>query len=92
MGHRAWTPEQVVALGVQTDVVTAASVLGLGRTKARELVRTGNFPTPVLRLGARYVVPTAPLLGLLGLDVLTSDPAGGPRHDEPPSTPRRAPS
>jgi hypothetical protein len=65
---RTWTLEEVRALGVRTDLVTAASVLGIGRTSAHELARAGTFPVPVLRLGRRYVVPVAPLLRLLGVD------------------------
>jgi hypothetical protein len=66
--RRAWTGDEVRQLGVRTDVATAASVLGIGRTKAHELARTGQFPVTPLRLGHRYVVPVAPLLRLLGLD------------------------
>ncbi len=44
-----------------------ATVLGIGRTTAYELVRTGRWPTPVLRLGSRIRVPTAALRELLNL-------------------------
>ena len=54
-------------LPVVVDLVTAASVLGIGRTTAYELVRTGRWPTPVLRLGHRIRVPTAALRELLRL-------------------------
>lgn len=64
---RAWTEEEVRALGVRTDLVTAGAVLGVGRTKAHEMAREGTFPVPVLRLGRVYVVPTAGLLAVLGL-------------------------
>ncbi len=67
MTAHVWTAEEVRALGVRTDLVTAASVLGLGRTAAHEHARRGTFPVPVLRLGVRYVVPVAPLLELLGI-------------------------
>jgi excisionase family DNA binding protein len=60
-------------LPVVVDLVTAASVLGIGRTTAYELVRTGRWPTPVLRLGNRIRVPTAALRELLSLS--TVDPA-----------------
>jgi hypothetical protein len=40
--------------------------LGIGRTKAYETVRGGNFPVPVLRVGRRILVPTLPILALLG--------------------------
>jgi hypothetical protein len=48
--------------------VTAGEVLGLGRTKSFELARRGEFPVKVLRLGYRYVVPTAGLVRLLELE------------------------
>jgi len=49
------------------DLKTAAHVLGIGRTAAYELVRAGQWPTPVLRLGRLIKVPTAPLLELVGV-------------------------
>lgn len=49
------------------DVPTAGRLLGLGRSAAYDLVLTGAWPTPVLRLGRRLRIPTAPLLILLGL-------------------------
>ena len=52
-------------LPVVIDVPTAAMVLGIGRTSAYELIRTGQFPTPVLRLGRLIRIPSAPLLALL---------------------------
>ncbi len=63
-----WTADKVRRLGLRTDLVTAADVLGIGRTAAYDLARRGDFPVPVLRVGTRYVVPTAGLLRLLGVD------------------------
>jgi excisionase family DNA binding protein len=48
------------------DVPTAARVLGIGRTMAYELVRTGTWPSPVLRVGRLVKIPTASLLAVLG--------------------------
>jgi predicted DNA-binding transcriptional regulator AlpA len=48
------------------DLTTAAEVLGIGRSAAYELVRCGQWPTPVLRLGKLIRIPTRPLLELLG--------------------------
>lgn len=48
------------------DLVAAASLLGLGRTVAYELVREGQWPTPIIRAGRKIRVPTLPLLHLLG--------------------------
>ena len=66
--RRCWSMEEVGALGVTTDLVTAGEILGMGRTKAYELVRAGAFPVPVARYGRRYVVAVAPILRVLGVD------------------------
>jgi hypothetical protein len=63
-----WTADQVRALGVRTDVETAGSIFGLSRTQAYIAVNKGTFPVPVIRMGRRYLVPTAPILRLLGID------------------------
>lgn len=55
------------SLPTVVDLVTAATMLGIGRTVAYRLVRQGKWPTPVLRLGNQIKVPSAPLLELLGL-------------------------
>ena len=60
-----WTIEQVHALGLHTDVATAADILGIGRTTAYELIRRDEFPVRVLRVGSRIRVPVHPLLTLL---------------------------
>lgn len=61
------TEDQVRGLPAVVDVPTAAAVLGVGRTAAYELIRTGSWPTPVLRLGKLIRIPTAPLLELVGV-------------------------
>jgi excisionase family DNA binding protein len=63
----AWTPEAVRQLGMTTDVATAGAILGIGRSKAYELAKNGEFPVAVLRVGRRYLVPTSALLTLLGV-------------------------
>lgn len=54
------------------DLVTAASILGVGRTAAYELVRSDRWPTPVIRVGKLIRIPSAPLLELVGLQTTTS--------------------
>ena len=61
------TREEVLALPSVVDLATAAEVLGLSRSAAYELVRSDDWPTPVLRLGRLIRVPLAPLLVLVGL-------------------------
>jgi hypothetical protein len=60
-------PRDVQPVPAVLDLVTAARMLGIGRTVAYQLVRKGMWPTPVLRLGHQIKVPRAPLLELLGL-------------------------
>ena len=61
------TSDDLRALPPVVDVPTAGRLLGLGRSAAYELVLAGRWPTPVLRLGRRWRIPTAPLLELLGV-------------------------
>lgn len=74
---------QLQSLPPVIDLMTAARVLDLGRTKAYELARRGEFPCAVLRLGTRYRVVTADLFRLLGISDGygstggSGDPSGG---------------
>jgi hypothetical protein len=63
-----WTVERVKALGVMTNVETAARILGIGRTVAYRLAKDGEFPVQVLRIGHSYRVPVLRLLELLGAE------------------------
>lgn len=60
--------EEVLALPVSVDLVTAARCFGISRTKAHELARAGEFPCPVLRLGVQYRVTRADLFRVLGIE------------------------
>lgn len=68
------TRDELLALPTLIDVTTAATVLGVGRSLAYELVRTGQWPTPVLRMGRLVKIPTAPLLRLLEQPDAANDP------------------
>jgi hypothetical protein len=54
-------------LPATVDLMTAARVLGLGRTKAYELAKRDQFPCRVIRIGDTYRVPATGLLDLLGI-------------------------
>jgi predicted DNA-binding transcriptional regulator AlpA len=58
--------EELIDLPPVVDVPTAGQVLGIGRSCAYELVRSGQWPTPVLHLGRLIRIPTAPLIALVG--------------------------
>ena len=59
MVTRALTLAEIAALPAVTDLVTAGRALGLGRTKAYELARAGQFPCPVIRAG-RHLAASRP--------------------------------
>ncbi|WAX58545.1 helix-turn-helix domain-containing protein [Jatrophihabitans cynanchi] len=50
---------------IAVDLLTAARMLGIGRTMAYRLVREGQWPTPLLRIGKLIRVPMDPLRELL---------------------------
>jgi hypothetical protein len=55
----ALTRDELDQLPPVVDLATAGRALGIGRTKAYELARSGEFPCRVLRIGSSYRVPTA---------------------------------
>ncbi|WNB84523.1 hypothetical protein [Cellulomonas sp. ATA003] len=91
--------DELLALPVTVDVETAGRALSIGRTKAFQLAKAGQFPARVLRLGGKYRVVTADLLELLGVAPTRSDGAsatdapiaptvedfGGPRLEQHPT-------
>ena len=79
MVTRALTLAEIAELPAVTDLVTAGRALGIGRTRAYELARAGQFPCPVIRAGTTWRVPTAGLLALLGLPVPGPPPPGPAR-------------
>ena len=67
--------EELLALPVTVDMETAGRAFRMGRTKAYELARSGEFPCKVLPCGRRLVVTKAALLAALGIDWRPSVPA-----------------
>ena len=80
--RRVWTPAEVIALGVRTDVPTAGEILaGLCRDEAYRSVKRGDFPVPVVKVGRHLVVPVAPILELLGIKSDDQPPSGQASRD-----------
>ena len=78
------TDEELLRLPVLLTVPVAARVLGVGRTVAYQLIRRGEWPTPVIHVGHQVRVPRAPLLALLGLCTTPSpQPTGRPTIQVP---------
>lgn len=59
-----------------------AEVYGVTKAHILNLIRRGEFPLPVIRLGNRVRIPTVELLRSLGLD---SDPDPTARPDSKPA-------
>lgn len=60
-----FTRSQLDALGVATDLQTAAAALGMSKATAYDLAGRDEFPVPVIRFGSRYSVPTSGLREVL---------------------------
>jgi hypothetical protein len=59
---------ELADLPATVDLMTAARILGIGRTTAYKLAGAGEFPCRVERVGGSYRVPSCGLLAYLGLD------------------------
>ena len=71
------TVEELQALPVSVDLVTAGRAFGIGRTKAFELAKQDKFPCRVLRVGEKYRVPRSALFEAPGIEpaaAASSDP------------------
>lgn len=71
MTTAAVLPDPEVEPTISVDQV--ASALGVSRATAYEAVRTGSIPS--IRIGKRYVIPTAGVRRLLQLDPPSVPPA-----------------
>ena len=69
------TQSELETLPVSFDIVVAGRAYDMGRTKAYELAKRGEFPCRVLKIGNSYRVTRADLLRSLGLDPMTAKPA-----------------
>ena len=65
--------DQLAELPPVLDVPAAAKVLDIGRSLAYELVRRGEWPTPVLHIGKLIKIPSEPLVRLLGVVTTPTD-------------------
>jgi excisionase family DNA binding protein len=69
------TRDDLLALPPTIGVATAARALGCSRGFVYGLVRRGEFPCRILRLGNKYLILTADLLRVLGMSEDGSDVA-----------------
>lgn len=83
---RTWTANRIRGLGPVTTVPVAAAIFGLSRSVAYDLIRTGQFPVPVLRFGHRIRIPVPAILAALHLPI--SDPANDLINRADPSVDR----
>jgi excisionase family DNA binding protein len=60
------TAAELTRLPAALTIPQAATVLGIGRTHAYEAVRSGTWPTSVIRVGRCIRIPGAEVVRLLG--------------------------
>lgn len=75
-GNAVMGGSQRAVLPAVLDVPQAARLLGIGRTLAYELVRTDQWPTPVLRVGRLIKIPSRPLIELVSAGYPTNTADG----------------
>lgn len=63
----AMSRQKLLELPATVTPETAFAAVGCGRTAGYALIRSGQWPTRVIRLGRSIRVPTAELLALLGV-------------------------
>jgi len=73
------THDELLALPVTVDLLTAGRAFGLGRDATYDLARREELPFRVLTLGRRKVVTRAALLVALGLPDNSSTVQAGSR-------------
>ena len=66
------TTEEILGLPAAVPLVKAGQAFGMGRTKAYELARAGQFPCRVLPLGPKFVVAKADILAALNIEQAAS--------------------
>ena len=54
------------------SLTEAAQLLGIGRSTAYAAAHNDEFPVQVIKVGGRYIVPTKPLLDLLGIEEVSA--------------------
>ena len=74
----AMSEAELLALPSAVDLTTAGRAFGIGRTKAFELARAGEFPVKVIRVGQKFRVPKAVILEALGVTSAASTGESGP--------------
>jgi hypothetical protein len=75
----AWSIDEIRALGVVTDLRTAARILGLSANTGYALAQRDAFPVPVLRAGRQYRVSVQAILTALDAPPASAPPPAA-RH------------
>ena len=70
--------DELLSLPVSVDLTTAGRAFGIGRTKAFELARAGEFPVKVIRVGRKLRVSKAVILEALGVTPAAPTGESGP--------------
>lgn len=74
----AMSEAELLALPAAVDLTTAGRAFGIGRTKAFELARAGEFPVELIRVGLKFRASKAVILEALGVTPAASTGESGP--------------
>lgn len=70
--------KEAILAAAAVNLTLACAAMDISPTTGSRLIARGEFPVPIIRMGARVIVPTAPLRQLLHLDDVAGDaPASG---------------
>lgn len=75
------SPAELHAIPVSVNLPTAGRAFGMGRTRAFELAKAGEFPCRVIKVGNKYRVPRSAIFEALGIE----DAETMPQQVGPPS-------
>lgn len=62
------TVDEIRTWGATVDVPAGCAVFGISDSHGYELIKRGEFPARVIKVGRRYRLVTASILAALGVD------------------------
>lgn len=67
--------KQAILTTAAVNLTVACAAMGVSQATGARMLAAGKFPVPIIRMGARVIVPTAPLRKALYIDDAEADAA-----------------
>lgn len=58
--------------GPTITTAEVSQILGMSKSSVYQSIKTDTFPFPVIRIGGRIVIPTAPIREALGIEEVSA--------------------